>query len=83
MTDEATEQETQEEPQGERCVRCGEVGQEQRCRRISMRTIYRLLSWPRWANAIQRGPAAVARREARLQGYRFVNRMIGQGRRRR
>ena len=48
-----------------------------------MRALYRLLSVLRWMNAIQRGPAAVARREARLQGFRFVNRLVGQGRRRR
>ena len=47
------------------------------------RTIYRLLSLLNWARAAQRGPAALLRRYARIHGYKAVNRLVGQSRRRR
>jgi hypothetical protein len=47
------------------------------------RTIYRLLSLLNWARAARRGPSALLRRYARIQGYKAVNRLVGQSRRRR
>jgi hypothetical protein len=46
-------------------------------------TIYRLLSLLNWTRAAQRGPAALLRRYARIQGYKLVNRLVGQSHRRR
>ena len=46
-------------------------------------TIYRFLSLLNWARAVQRGPAVLLRRYARIQGYKAVDRLVGQSRRRR
>lgn len=50
---------------------------------IEMRTIYRILALLNWAKAAQRGPQALARRAARIEGYKLVNKAMGRSRRRR